>query len=237
MHIWGRNGPKKSLPEYCPQKYLIYGVSEINLAFIMWVCAKLLQSCPTLYNPMDCSPPGSSVQEILQARILEWIAISFRGFPDPGIEPICLHPLHWQVDFSPQHHLGSRHLNVILYFVDLRLVVISWASLMAQQYRICLRMQEMQETQVWSLGWEDPLEKEMATHPWILAWKMDREAWQPAVHGITESQTWLSDLALWVISHVYNGWILWKPRCIYNKNVSIKEEEIFFFLSRLFLLV
>ena len=99
---------KKSLAEYCPPKYLIYGVSEINLAFIMWVCAKLLQSCPSLYNPMDCSPPGSSVQEILQARILEWVAISFfRGFPDPGIETICLHLLHWQVDFSPQHHLGS----------------------------------------------------------------------------------------------------------------------------------
>ena len=34
-------------------------------------------SCPTLCDPMDCSPPGSSVQEISQARILEWVAISF----------------------------------------------------------------------------------------------------------------------------------------------------------------
>ena len=34
------------------------------------------QSCPTLCNPMDCSPPGSSVYEILQARILKWVAIS-----------------------------------------------------------------------------------------------------------------------------------------------------------------
>ena len=40
-------------------------------------CAKFLQSCPTVCNPMDCSPPGSSVQGILQARILEWVAISF----------------------------------------------------------------------------------------------------------------------------------------------------------------
>ena len=41
------------------------------------------QSCPTLYNPMDCSLPDSSVHEILQARILEWVAISIsRGmFP------------------------------------------------------------------------------------------------------------------------------------------------------------
>ena len=46
------------------------------------VCAraKLLQSGPTLCNPMDCSPPGSSVHEILQARILEYVALSsFRG--------------------------------------------------------------------------------------------------------------------------------------------------------------
>ena len=41
------------------------------------MCAKLLQSCPTLCDPKDLSPPGSSVHEILQARILEWVAISY----------------------------------------------------------------------------------------------------------------------------------------------------------------
>ena len=35
------------------------------------------QSCPPIYNPMDCSPPESSVHAIIQARILEWVAISF----------------------------------------------------------------------------------------------------------------------------------------------------------------
>ena len=39
--------------------------------------AKSLQSCPTLCDPMDSSPPGSSVHRILQARILEWVATSF----------------------------------------------------------------------------------------------------------------------------------------------------------------
>ena len=39
--------------------------------------AKSLQSCPTLCDPMDCSPPGSSVPGILQARTLPWVAISF----------------------------------------------------------------------------------------------------------------------------------------------------------------
>ena len=39
--------------------------------------AKSLQSCPTLCNPMDCSLPGSSAHGIFQARVLEWVAISF----------------------------------------------------------------------------------------------------------------------------------------------------------------
>ena len=39
--------------------------------------AKLLQSCPTLCNPIDGSPPGSLVPGILQARTLEWVVISF----------------------------------------------------------------------------------------------------------------------------------------------------------------
>ena len=40
-------------------------------------CVLVTQSCPTLCDPTDCSPPGSSVRGILQVRILEWIAMSF----------------------------------------------------------------------------------------------------------------------------------------------------------------
>ena len=54
----------------------------------------------TLCDSMDCSPPGSSVHGIYQARILEWIAISFPGnLPDPGIEPISLVSPALAVDF------------------------------------------------------------------------------------------------------------------------------------------
>ena len=50
--------------------------------------SEVAQSCPTLCNPMDCSLSGSSVHGILQARILEWVAISYPGdLPNPGIEP------------------------------------------------------------------------------------------------------------------------------------------------------
>ena len=55
------------------------------------LCAKLLQSCLTLCHPMDYSPPGSSVHWIFQARILEWVAISYsKHLHDPGIEPTSL---------------------------------------------------------------------------------------------------------------------------------------------------
>ena len=52
------------------------------------MCAKSLQSCSILCDPMDCSPPGSSVHEILQARILAWVAMpSSSGYSQPGVEP------------------------------------------------------------------------------------------------------------------------------------------------------
>ena len=53
----------------------------------------------------------------------------------------------------------------------------------------------MQETWVRSLGWEDLLEEEMATHSSILAWRIptDRGAWWATVHGVTKSWTGLSD--------------------------------------------
>ena len=41
--------------------------------------SEVAQSCPTLSNPMDCSPPGSSVHGVFQARVLEWGAIAFSG--------------------------------------------------------------------------------------------------------------------------------------------------------------
>ena len=68
----------------------------------------------------------------------------------------------------------------------------SWASLMAQMVK---NLPSMQQTQVRSLGQEDPLEKEMATHSSILAWRIPwaEEPGETAVHGVTKSWTRLSD--------------------------------------------
>ena len=61
----------------------ILGISELNCtAIVKW--SEFTQFCPTLCDPMDYSPPGSSVHGIFQARILEWVAISFsRGSSRP----------------------------------------------------------------------------------------------------------------------------------------------------------
>ena len=61
------------------------------------MCVLSLQSCPTLCDPMDSSPPGSFVHGIFQARILEWVAMtSSRGSSQPRDRTLfCL--LHWQV--------------------------------------------------------------------------------------------------------------------------------------------
>ena len=56
--------------------YMAQGVEPVFYNFAA-AAAKSLQSCPTLCDPIDGSPPGSPVPGILQARTLEWVAISF----------------------------------------------------------------------------------------------------------------------------------------------------------------
>ena len=47
--------------------------------------SEIAQSCPTLHDPMDRSPPGSSVHGIFQARVLKWGAIAFSGYSKLGL--------------------------------------------------------------------------------------------------------------------------------------------------------
>ena len=77
------------------------------------LCAKSLQSCPTLCNPMDYSPPGAFVQGILQAGILEWVAMpSFRGSSQPR-DWTCISYVscvgRWVLHYL--HHLDNSKLK------------------------------------------------------------------------------------------------------------------------------
>ena len=74
------------------------------------------QSCPTLCNPMDYSPSGSSVHGILQAGILEWVAIPFLSpgdLPFPGMKP---RSPALQTDSLPSEPLGKpmsiKYINI-----------------------------------------------------------------------------------------------------------------------------
>ena len=77
-HKQKQNKPRKETSTHCKPTVV--------------VDALVVKSCPTLCNPMDCSPPGSSIHGISQVRILEWVAIPFcRGSSQP-MSPA------WQVD-------------------------------------------------------------------------------------------------------------------------------------------
>ena len=69
------------------REWAIY-LTKIQVTYASTAAAKLLQSCLTLCDLIDGSPPGSSVSRILQARILEWVAISFSN--------ACLHAKSFQ---------------------------------------------------------------------------------------------------------------------------------------------
>ena len=88
----------------CVHVYMCVSVCTVYICVHLFVCmyayvcifvyvlhAKSLQSCMTLCNPMNCSPPGSSVHGILRARILEWVAISSsKGSSQPRDSPAPL---------------------------------------------------------------------------------------------------------------------------------------------------
>ena len=70
-----------------------------------YCCCLVTKLCPTLWDPMDCSPQGSSVHGISHARILQWVVISFtRGSSWPR-DQTCISS--WQADSLPLSHLGS----------------------------------------------------------------------------------------------------------------------------------
>ena len=77
---------------------------------------EVTQSCPTLSDPMDCSPPGSSVHGIFQARVLEWGAIAFSDMQSTSCEM-----LDWM-----KQKLESRLLGEISIVSDMQMTLPLW---------------------------------------------------------------------------------------------------------------
>ena len=133
--------------------------------------SEVAQSCPTLSEPMDCSPPGSPVHGIFQARVLEWGALAFseKGLvrhygSNESINPVVL-KLSWPIRIT----CGAPVL----------------ASLVAQTIK---NLPAIQETQVPGLGRSPgegngyPLQYSCPEN------SMGRRAWQAIVHGVAKSQ-------------------------------------------------
>ena len=89
----------------------------------------------------------------------------------------------------------SQPVFICLYIHILSIVIISASHLVLRMLKICLPMQETQETWIKPLGGEDHLEEEMATHSSILAWKIPQtdEPGRASVHVVAKSWTQLSD--------------------------------------------
>ena len=134
---WGWVSQFLSLPNSSINRSSVYSSAFLSLqdqiflnpplsACIQWTdvsssilcCCLVAQSCPTLCDPMDCSLPGSSVQGISQANILEWVTISFsRGSSGPRDRTqvscmgrqILYHWATWEVHLFPLHSYKSVH--------------------------------------------------------------------------------------------------------------------------------
>ena len=152
--------------------------------------AKSLQLCPTLCNPRDSSPPGSPVPGILQARTLEWAAVSFSNAWKWKVKAKSLsHPDHQQPHGlqptrllcpwdSPGKSTGVGCHRPLWYFHEWTpksfypLCIVDhglpwWLN--SKEYT-CNAGNAGDEALI--LGREDPLEEEIATHSSILAWKV-----------------------------------------------------------------
>ena len=99
----------------CVVRCLVYGVlktkwrkyvqKDVITVSNLAAAAKLLQLCPTLCDPIDGSPSGSSVSGILQARTLEWVAISFSSVVSDSVRPYGRQPTRL---LCPQDSLGKN---------------------------------------------------------------------------------------------------------------------------------
>ena len=86
-------------------------VLKANFKNAAAAAAKSLQSCPTLCDPRDATPPGSAVPGILQARILEWGAIAFSNFKNRAREinmPGKIYNIHTDFVLELRFLLGAK---------------------------------------------------------------------------------------------------------------------------------
>ena len=130
-----------------------------------WAAAKSLQSCPTLCDPIDSSPPRSPVPGILQARTLEWVAISFSNAWNVGLE-----------EAQAGIKIARRNINNLRYADDTTLMTESEEELKS------LLMKVKVESEKGGLKLNIQKTKIMASGP-ITSWEIDGETVSDFIFG------------------------------------------------------
>ena len=144
-------------------------------------------SCFTLCDPMDCSPPGSSVHRILQARILEWVAVpSPGGLPNPGIELASLTSPSWTGRWILKHYHCLGSAVSIINSAD----VSYWDLPQWLSGRICLQCTRCRRWRFNPCVRRTPWNRKWQPTP-VLAWMEEHGGVYPVRRG-TQSQTQLS---------------------------------------------
>ena len=120
------NSPNREQPKCPSTNKCVNKLWYIYIKRTTAAAAKLLQSCPTLCDPIDGSPPGSPVRGILQARTLEWVAISFSNawkwkVKVKSLSPVRLRATPWtaacqaspSMGFSRQEKAMAPHSSTL----------------------------------------------------------------------------------------------------------------------------
>ena len=136
----------------------------IELAAV--AAAKSFQSCLTLCDPIDGSPPGSPIPGTLQARTLEWVAISFSNAWKWEVEVKSLSCVRLLATPWTAAHQAPPSMG----FSCRQTLLLSEPPGKPSVVKNLPPMREMQETLVWSLSRKDLLEEEMVIHSSILEW-------------------------------------------------------------------